>query len=397
MQPLQGITVIDVTHVMAGPFCTHLLRLLGARVIKIERPGEGDVMRHYERDPEYAHMAPPFMAFNAGKESLTLDLKSSEGARVVRKLAAKSDVVVENFRPGVMARLGLGYDDLSRLNDRLIYCAVSGFGQAGPLRDNPAYDHIVQGVCGVMTLTGAPGSPPTKVGFPMVDTFTGYSAAFAILSAVLQRTRTDKGQCVDVAMLDAALVLMSAMVVPCLTTGVEPRKVGNRGFNDSPTSDTFTTSDASITLGANTQRQFEQLCEVIGAPETKTDPRFITVEARIANVATLRALIEAKLRTRTAREWEGLLNAAGVPAGAVRTIPEVLAEPHLASRGLVMPLTPSAAGHTGFGLNIGFKLADGGLTQMGAPPMLGEHTRLILTELGYTDLQIDELKRTNVV
>jgi len=395
-QPLHGITVIDATHVMAGPFCTYLLKLLGARVIKIERPGEGDVMRHYDRDPEYAQMAPPFMAFNAGKESMTLDFKSPQAIEVVRKLIATSDAFVENFRPGVMERLGLGYEALSKLNPRLVYCSVSGFGQSGPLRDNPAYDHIVQGFSGVMTLTGAPDSPPTKVGFPVIDTFTGYSAAFAMMAALLQRAQTGKGQLIDVAMLDSALVLMSSMVVPCMTTGIAPEKVGNRGFNGSPTSDTFAAQDGALTLGANTQKQFEKLCEILGCSEICRDARFATADTRIQHGDALHAALAPFVRQRPAREWETKLNAASVPAGAVRSLPEVLAEPHLASRNLVMPLTPSSGGHTGFGLGLGFQL-QGANPTLGAPPILGEHTRPILRELGFSEPAIDAMQQSGVI
>jgi len=396
-QPLQGITVIDATHVMAGPFCTHLLRLLGARVIKIERPDEGDVMRHYDRDPKYAEMAPPFMAFNAGKESITLNFKSPQAIEIIQRLAAKSDVLIENYRPGVMNRLGLGYESLSAINPRLVYCSVTGFGQSGPLRDNPAYDHIVQGVCGVMELTGEPGSGPTKVGFPMIDTFTGYSAAFATMAALLQRAQSGRGQFIDVAMLDNALVLMSSMVVPFLTTGIAPEKVGNRGFNGSPTSDTFKASDMSLTLGANTQKQFEQLCSVLGCAEIAGDARFVNAAKRIANADALHAALMPHLRKKPAREWEKLLNAAGVPAGAVRSVPDVLAEPHLQTRNLVLPLTPSTQGHTGYGLGLGFRLQDNNLEQLGAPPLLGEHTRPVLSELGYSSNEIDALQQAGVV
>jgi CoA:oxalate CoA-transferase len=274
---------------------------------------------------------------------------------------------------------------------------VSGFGQSGPLRDNPAYDHIVQGVCGVMSLTGEPGSAPTKVGFPMIDTFTGYSAAFATLAALLQRAQSGRGQFIDVAMLDNALVLMSSMVVPFLTTGIAPEKVGNRGFNGSPTSDTFDASDMPLTLGANTQKQFEQLCDVLGCMDVARDARFLTASSRIENAKALHAELAPYLRKRPAREWEALLNAAGVPAGAVRTIPEVLSEPHLSARKLVLPLTPSSQGHTGFGLGLGFQLDDNNPSQLGAPPLLGEHTRPVLRELGYSDADIDALQQARVI
>lgn len=396
-QPLEGITVVDATHVMAGPFCTYLLRLLGARVIKIEKPGEGDVMRQYARDPGFEQMAPPFMAFNAGKESLTVDLKQPRGVEIIRRLAEKADVFVENFRPGVMARLGLGYEQLRSSNDRLIYCSLSGFGQSGPMRDYPAYDHIVQGVCGVMSLTGEPGSGPTKVGFPVVDTFTGYSAAFAILAAIQQRERTGKGQQVDVAMLDCALVLMVSMVAPYLTTGVPPEKVGNRGFNGSPTSSMFYTKDRPITLGANTQRQFETMCKLIERADLSEDPRFLTAAEREQRDAALREEIQPALLKRSATEWERLLNAAGVPAGVVRTIPEILSEPHLQTRNLVLPLPATSSGAKGFALNVGFQLQHGATEHLRAPPTLGEHTRSILEELGYSSSSVAALAAAEVV
>jgi CoA:oxalate CoA-transferase len=396
-QPLEGITVVDATHVMAGPFCTYLLRLLGARVIKIEKPIDGDVMREYGRDPAFEKMAPPFMAFNAGKESITVDLKQASGVEIVRQLADKADVFVENFRPGVMERLGLGFETLKARNARLVYCSLSGFGQSGPMRDYPAYDHIVQGVCGVMSLTGEPGSPPTKVGFPVIDTFTGYSAAFGIVAAIQQRERTGKGQQVDVAMLDCALVLMSSMVAPYLTTGAAPEKVGNMGFNGSPTSSTFYTKDRPISLGANTQRQYETLCRLIGRVDLIDDGRFLNPALREQHGEELRAEIQPALLERSATEWEHKFNAASVPAGVVRTIPEILDEPHVQTRNLVLPLPPSPTGTQGFALNIGFQLQHGTTDHLGAAPTLGQHTRSVLQELGYTAQSIDQLADANVV
>jgi crotonobetainyl-CoA:carnitine CoA-transferase CaiB-like acyl-CoA transferase len=248
-----------------------------------------------------------------------------------------------------------------------------------------------------MTLTGAPNSPPTKVGFPVIDTFTGYSAAFATMAALLQRIQTGKGQLIDVAMLDSALVLMSSMVVPCMTTGIAPEKVGNRGFNGSPTSDTFEAQDGALTLGANTQKQFEKLCEILGCVDVFSDLRFATPESRLNNGDALHAALSVFVRKRPAREWEAKLNAAGVPAGAVRSLPEVLAEPHLAARNLVMPLTPSSGGHIGFGLGLGFQLAGTGASTLGAPPLLGEHTRPILRELGFNETDIDAMQQSGVI
>ena len=396
-QPLEGITVLDATQVLAGPFCTHLLRLLGARIIKVEKPGEGDVLRHYTRDSQFAQKAPPFIGLNGGKESVALNLKHPQGIEVVRRLAAHADVLVENFRPGVMARLGLGYERLKELNERLIYCSVTGFGQTGPLRDNPAYDHVVQAVCGLMSVTGEPGSGPTKVGFPIVDTFTGYCAAFGILAALQQRERTGRGQQVDVAMLDSALVLMISMVSPYLTTGKEPQKTGNRGYNRSPTADTFDTKDRPISLGANTQRQFEPLCRVIERSDLIGDPRFATAELREQHGEELRPEIQAALSRRPAAEWEALLNKAGVPAGIVRTIPEVLAEPHLQTRGLVLPMSPAADGARYYSLDLGIRLEHRGEVSMTPPPATGEHTLAVLREFGYSQQDIDDLARDGVI
>jgi crotonobetainyl-CoA:carnitine CoA-transferase CaiB-like acyl-CoA transferase len=397
IQALKGVTVLDIAHVMAGPFCSHLLRLMGARVIKVEKPGEGDVMREYNQDPVFAGMAPPFIAFNAGKESITIDMKAPVGRKIIEQLAGKADVVVENYRPGVLTRLGLGYEQLSKLNPRLVYCSVTGFGQSGPMRDQPAYDHIVQGVCGVMSLTGAPGSGPTKVGFPVVDTFTGYAAAFAAVTALLQREQTGKGEYVDVAMLDCSLVLMASMVAPYLTTGIAPEKVGNRGFNGSPTSDTFPTKDQPITLGANTQKQWESMCKVIGREDLVTDLRFPNPQSRVKNEVALRTELEPSMRKRSASEWEKSLNDVGVPAGAVRTIPEIVAEEHLKTRGVILPVAAPDGGPKGYTLSTGFRFADDSSQPVPAAPRLGQHTDAILRDLGYDDASVARLRTQKIV
>ncbi len=396
-QPLEGITVVDATQVLAGPFCTYLMRLLGARVIKIEKPGEGDVLRHYSRDSKFAQKAPPFISLNGGKESVSLDLKQPQAIEVVRRLAARADVLVENFRPGVMDRLGLGYASLKELNRRLIYCSVTGYGQSGPMRDHPAYDHVVQAICGLMSITGEPGSGPTKIGFPIIDTFTGYCAAFGVLAALQQRERTGLGQRVDAAMLDSALVLMISLVSPFLTTGRQPRKTGNRGYSASPTSDTFQAQDRPITLGANTQRQFELLCQALERADLAGDVRFRTAHVREQHEEALRAEIQSALSRRPAAQWEALLNKAGVPAGVVRTIPEALAEPHLQERDLVVPMASAADGEPYYSLDIGVRLEHRERVSMSAPPVAGEHTRAVLGELGYSEQDIEDLARCGAI
>lgn len=402
--PLSGITVIDFSHVMAGPFCTHTLHTLGARVIKIERIGEGDVMRHYDKRPEFSAKAPPFIAVNAGKESIALDLKAPASKNILNALIENADVVVENFRPGVLDRLGFGYESCKEQNPHIVYCSVSGFGQSGPLKNNPAYDHVVQAMSGVMSLNGEPGSKPMKTGFPVLDTFAGYTAAMSIMTALFQRERCGEGQYIDVAMLDASLNLMIAMVAPYLIAGDVPQKVGNRGFNMSPTSDTFKAKNSQISIGANTQKQYESMCHAMNREDLISDAMFETRELRIENELALRDAIELTTTTKTAEEWELLFNEVGVPSAAIRSIPEIAEHPHLQTRGLKLPITPdnseqslSDLNATAFTLGPGFTLTLNPKKSLGPAPKLGEHSRSILDEVGYSKEEIDSLISENVV
>jgi len=395
--PLNGITVVDFTHIMAGPFCTHNLRLLGAKVIKIERPDDGDMMRHYDTRPEYKHMAPPFLGINTGKMSVTLDLTAKEARDIVFRLVEGADVVVENFRPGVMDRLGYGYDDLKKINSNIIYCSISGFGQTGPLKNRPAYDHTMQAMAGVMPLTGEPGSGPTKVGFPVFDTFAGYSAAFAVVCAVLQRERYGKGQYIDIAMLDTSLVLMISMVAPYLTAADLPKKVGNRGFSNSPTADTFSAGQGQLSIGANTQKQYESLCESINRSDLIKDPRFINRESRLTNEVELRTELEIGLSVKSAIEWEEILNRHHVPASAIRSIPQIVDHPQLADRSIKRHFTFTNSNTTGTTLGPGFKLEDLEQTEIAPPPTLGENTDDILQSLGLDEAQIQNLRTAGVI
>ncbi len=302
-QPLAGFRIADFSHVIAGPLATHFLRLLGAEVIKVEPP-TGDVLRNYAQRKELRGMAEPFIGVNAGKKSVVLDLKTDFGCEAARRLVATCDVMVENFRPGVITRLGLGEAELCKANPGLIYCSVSGFGQSGPMRDYPAIDQIIQSVSGVMSLSGEEGTTPLRVGFPIVDTYSALLAAFAIQSALIQRERDPqkRGQFIDMSMLDASLVMMASVVNPMVICGTQPRRTGNRGFSLAPTADTFETSDLPLTIGAVQQIQYERLCSAIERPDLASDPRFADPDARMAHDAELQAELQKTFRTRSALE-----------------------------------------------------------------------------------------------
>lgn len=376
-QPLSGLVVADFSHVMAGPYATHLLRLLGAQVIKIEAPGRGDLMRYYGADRRYDGMSPSFIAVNAGKKSIALDLKDETDLQTARRIVQRADVLVENFRPSVMMRLGLGHEAMLALNPRLVYCAVSGYGQQGPLRDWPAIDNIVQATSGMMSLGGGPDDPPTRVGFPVVDTLTGHTAAFAILAALLRRHTTGKGEFIDVAMLDASLAFMASAVVPYLVTGKALARTGNTGYSGQPTSALFTAADGrQVSLGVVQQHQFEILARVLAQPQWLTDPRYASPDLRRTHTVEIQAELSAVLATRTAAQWETLMSEAGIPCGMVREVGEAMDLPHLAARGLRLPLQIDTLpeGHRSAAVvNAGFCLGSDGPGVDQPPPRLDEH------------------------
>jgi formyl-CoA transferase len=397
--PLAGIRVLDLTNVLSGPFCTQQLAHLGADVVKIEAPGRGDLARHLGADPELARqgMGVTFLANNAGKRSVTLNLKHATGAALFRRMVARAHVVVENFRPGVMDRLGLGYPDLRAANPRLVYCALSGFGQTGPLADRAAYDQVVQGYSGIMSVTGDEASAPLRVGFPLCDTIGGMTAAFAIAAALCRQRATGEGAFIDVAMLDATLGQLGFVTANYLNGGEVPRPWGN----DNPTacpSGTFRTAEGLLNIAANEQKHYERLCELIGRPELRTDPRFADREARRGRRAELNRLLEAALATRPAAEWEVILGAAGIPCGPVLSVPAALAHPQVQARGLVQALrdVPGVPGEVRV-LRAGFRLDGETPGAPGPPPGLGEHTGACLAELALDADAVARLRADGVV
>lgn len=392
--PLAGLEVLDLTRVLAGPYCTMVLADLGARVIKVEHPARGDDTRAWG-PPFLGTESAYFLSVNRNKESLTLDFKTPEGRRILDALVARADVVVENFRPGTLAAIDLDAAALIDRHPRLIYCAISGFGQTGPRRDEPGYDAVLQAEGGLMSITGEPGGPALRLGVAIADIVAGLWGAQGVLAALLARERTGRGQIVDVGMLDGTVSLLTYQAGIYFATGRAPGRLGNRHPTIAPY-ESFAAADGDVVLAVGNDALWRRFCDAAGAPELAADPRFATNRDRLAHYNALKPRLDALFRQRTRRAWIETLTAAGVPCGAVRPLDEVFADPQIAAREMVCRLSHPTIGEVAV-TGVPVKLSDTPGSVRAAPPTLGQHTGAILAELGMSSGEIAELRTRGVV
>ncbi len=391
---LNGVRIIDLSRVLAGPYCTMLLADYGAEVIKIEQPGKGDGTRQWGPPWEGGESA-YYLSANRNKKSVTLNLKSEQGREILRKLIAGADVLIENFKPGTMARLGLGYESLLESFPGLIICAISGFGQDGPYRDRSGYDFIIQAMGGIMSISGPADGEPSKVGVAIVDITTGLFAANAILAALHHRQRTGEGQFIDVALLDAQVGWLANVAHNYFASGEMPRRYGNAHANVVPY-ESFATADGHVTLGIGTDEQFRRFCDAAERPDLGQDERFKTNADRVKNRNQLISELRALLLTKKSSDWLNLLEQQGIPGGPINDIPSTLADPQVLHRQMVQEVEHPTAG-TIKQLGPVAKLSRTPATVRSAPPLLGADTGLVLGELGYSDAQIEALQADGVI
>jgi crotonobetainyl-CoA:carnitine CoA-transferase CaiB-like acyl-CoA transferase len=399
---LQKIRIVDITRAMAGPYCTMLLGDFGADIIKIERPGVGDESRGwgppFVGDPygSYPGESAYFLSANRNKRSLTVNIKDPAGQSIISKLVQVSDVFIENFRTGVLDQMGLGYEDLSKENPGLIYCSISGYGRTGPYAEHPGYDAIVQAEGGMMSITGPIEGPPSRVGIPIIDITSGMFAASAILAALYERIESGKGQLIDISLLDTQAALLSNVASNYLVSGEDPKRVGNAHPNIAPY-EPFQARDKGFVLGAANQRQWEKLCDVIGHPALKEDPRFLENVDRVKNRDQLITALNGIFQEKDAADWLEIIQEGGLPCGPINTVPEVFAHPQGESRGYIQHVEHSTAGKipvTGFP----YKLSRTPAELHHPPPTLGEHNHEILINLlGYSSEEVSQLEEQGVI
>jgi len=393
MRPLEGILVVDLTRALAGPYCTMMLADFGARVVKIESPDGGDDTRGWG-PPFLGGESAYFLSVNRNKESVTLNLKHPRGAEILHRLLARADVLVENFRPGVMDRLGLGYRALHERYPSLVYCSISGFGQDGPYRQRPAYDLILQGMGGIMGITGEEEGPPVKVGVAVADIAAGMFAAFGILAALWARERTGRGQHVDAALLDGQVAWLTYAAANYFATGQNPKRMGSAHPNLVPYQ-AFRTRDGYLNVAVGSEGIWQRFCEVV-APELLDDPRFSTNADRVRHRSELIPILEAHFRERTTAEWREILDRAGVPNGPIYRVSEVFEDPQTLHRGMKVTLPHPTAGEVTM-TGVPVKLSETPGEVRTPPPLLGQHTEAVLRELGYAPEEIAHLRAEGAV
>ena len=402
LSSLKDIRVVDISRALAGPYCCMMLGDFGADVIKVELPERGDESRNWgppfvgESNEAYPGESTYFMAINRNKRSITVNLKSNEGQEIIKRIAGKSDVLVENYRTGALEKMGLGYEDLRALNPRLIYCSISGYGRSGPYADRPGYDFIIQAEGGIMGVTGPEGGPPYRVGISIIDITTGMYAATAVLAALHARELSGEGQLIDISLLDTSVALLSNVASNYLVGGVEPSRMGNAHPSIAPY-EVFRARDRWFTLGAANARQWDRLCEMIGQPGLKDDPRFMTNKDRVTHRAALAKILNDAFSKHDASEWLDKLREADIPSGPINTIQDVFSHPQANARGFEVEADHPTAGRVclpGFP----YKMSQTPAEMHRHPPLLGEHTEEVLTGLlGYSAEEVALLKERKVV
>ena len=398
-KPLKGIKVVDITGVLAGPYSTYQLALLGAEVIKIEKIEGGDWTRVGGKDKDLSSksMGASFLIQNSEKKSIQIDLKSKEGQKIVLKLIESADVLVENMRPGKLEKIGLGWEKVSSINNKIVYCSISAFGQDGPFCKRGAYDHIIQGMTGIMTTTGTEESGPTKVGAAYIDYATGLNAAFAITSALYEVKSNKKPIRLDISMMDTSMLLMANMVTEHLNSGWIPKPMGNEAQSGSPSSGLYKTKSSSILLAANTNDQFFALCDALNTIKPFNKDKWKSMEFRKNNVKKLRQEIQKIFNLKTAEFLEKLLNDYEVPSGKIRTIPEAVTEEQFLARKLWNKVYINNLNKEFLVPSIGFKVDESIIAPKEPPPTLGKDTVSILNSIGYNDTEIDVLRNKAVI
>ena len=394
MRPLDDLFVVDLSRILSGPVCTMLLADMGAEVIKIEPPPLGDDSRQWG-PPFIGGISTYFLSINRNKRSVGLNLKTEDGSQVLWKLIERADVVIENFRPGVLEKLGFGYHAISKVNERAVYCSISGFGQTGPYSDRPGYDVIAQGESGMMDLTGYPDGPPAKLGASLADVVAGLYAFQGVLLALLARQKTGKGQQVDVSLLDSMVSTLTYQALIYLTTGRSPQRLGTRHPSIVPY-ECFKAQDGFVNIAVTNQKQWLNFCQVLGFREIAVDPRFETMEARLANYDTLKPMIDRALSAMTRTEVMARMSDVGIPSGPINTVGEILEDPQIHAREMVVALTHPEYGPLRL-LGIPIKLSDTPGTVEMAPPRFGEHNREVLFKLGYSEADVARFAESGVI